>query len=126
MSVQAQILNLLADLKRDLKVSYLLISHDLEAVYYLADQIYIMFRGQIMEVVEDIRTFHSISHPYARRLLSLDGVYEEPDLSDDRKDEHLPGCAYAPFCPLAEDSCSKERPKLTQREEGRSTACLKQ
>ena len=68
-SVQAQILNLLADLKEQNGLSYLLISHDLEAVYYLADVIYIMYQGKIVEIVEDLGRIREVQHPYSRKLL---------------------------------------------------------
>lgn len=68
-SVQAQILNLLADLKKETGMAYVLISHDLKAVYYLADELAVMYEGQIVEQIETMDLFDSLCHPYTRRLL---------------------------------------------------------
>ena len=68
-SVQAQILNLLYDLKQARGVSFLLISHDLEAVYYLSNRIAVMFGGKIVEQIDDISLFGQMRHPYAKALI---------------------------------------------------------
>lgn len=69
-SVQAQILNLLSDLKKELKLTMILVSHDLEAVYYLSDAVTVMYGGYIMEEIDEIFLFEKLCHPYTLRLLS--------------------------------------------------------
>lgn len=125
-SVQAQILNLLADLKQEKGLSYLLISHDLEAVYYLADTIYIMFRGQIVETLEKIEDLKELRHPYARRLLFADArkEYQMEDIFVDEEKEGK-GCCYLRFCPMCEENCEKNRPLLREIAPGHLAACHK-
>ena len=134
-SVQAQILNLLSDLKKEKKLSYLLISHDLEAVYYLADVIYIMYHGQIVEVLEDMEKFKNIAHPYSKRLLFSDMEIEEDEESAVEEigleemqekanaQEENTGCIYRKICPLCSEKCRMERPEMRQIKEGHYVAC---
>lgn len=70
LTVQAQLLNLLSDLKGSLNLTCILVSHDLEAVYYLSDAILVMYGGRVMEQIDDIKDFGALCHPYTRRLLA--------------------------------------------------------
>lgn len=129
-SVQAQILNLLQDLKNELEISYLLISHDLEAVYYLSDSIYVMYGGRIMESIEDINLFDNMKHPYTKKLLSSSPEYrmkntveDIEEISDDSIDASNLGCPYANRCPQATDKCFKERPITKEIEKNHLISC---
>lgn len=113
-SVQAQILNLLADLKQKHHLSYLLISHDLEAVYYLADVIYIMYRGQIAEVLGRFGDFEHLVHPYSRKLLFSDLAAMPDDMSAGemtQREQQETGCSYCAMCPERTERCRIERPQ---------------
>lgn len=126
-SVQAQILNLLTDLKSSLNLTYVLISHDLEAVYYLADAVTVMYGGLVMEEIDDISQFKSMCHPYTRMLLSNAG-----DWSIDMDKEtgvsaagQLSGCPFALRCPYVDRPCRAEAPKLTDAGSGHRIACYR-
>lgn len=127
-SVQAQILNLFADLKEKLGLTYLLISHDLEAVYYLSDEIIIMYGGKIMEHIETIEDFQRLRHPYTKRLLmssfSCRHQYEEVDEAYRELPEEN-GCPYYQRCPYAKGKCKIEMPELKECEKGHFMACWK-
>lgn len=69
-SMQAQILNLLSDLKQELKLTCILVSHDLKAVYYLADALIVMYGGRLVEEIDDIADFPKLCHPYTKCLLA--------------------------------------------------------
>ena len=132
-SVQAQILNLLRDIKEAQGLSYLLISHDLEAVYYLADHLIVMYGGQIMEKIEDISLFNYMKHPYTRRLLSASladsGLKEETQPAEEIymdfgvQKEGYTGCPYYGRCPYAIDHCRTHRPRLQELHKGHYVAC---
>ncbi len=119
-SVQAQILNLLADLRRRLGLTYLFISHDLSVVEYISDRIAVMYLGQIVEIGESERIFAAPKHPYTQALLR---AVPEPDVSTHRKLAVLegnvpspanppPGCRFHTRCPLAFDRCRADEPEL--------------
>lgn len=128
-SVQAQILNLLADLKKELKLTCILISHDLEAVYYLSDTILIMYGGSLMEQLEDIHDFPSLCHPYTRRLLEAhgmtagDGKFQDKMIRLAAGSMKTSGCPYAARCTLASELCFIQKPPVTSLAPGHSIAC---
>jgi len=121
-SVQAQILNLLADLKETFKLSYLLISHDLSVVRYITDYVAVMYLGKVVEFAPTEELFNNPLHPYTQALLS--SVPEpDPSLRRLRKKIILPGeppsalnppsgCRLHPRCPYVMDKCRKEEPEL--------------
>ena len=130
-TVQAQILDLMRDLKRELNTAIIMITHDLGVIAGLSDRVMVMYAGNIVETgtVRDI--FYSPQHPYTEGLLK-----SMPRLDEDKHDkltsipgqppnlQHLPaGCNYRPRCPYATDRCETEEPKLRAAGEGRSKAC---
>ncbi len=119
-SVQAQILNLLADLRSRLGLTYLFISHDLSVVEYISDRIAVMYLGQIVEIGESERIFAAPKHPYTQALLR---AVPEPDVTTYREltvlEGNVPspanppaGCRFHTRCPLAFDLCRTREPVL--------------
>ncbi len=129
-SIQAQVLNLFMDLREDLGLTYLFISHDLGVVEHLSDRVVIMYLGRIVETAPTDDLFREANHPYTQALLA-----EAPRLETDRriyapiKGEipsplHPPsGCHFHPRCPHAMDRCRAEVPKLKEIAPGRVSAC---
>ena len=117
-SVQAQILNLLAELRRDLGLTYLFISHNLAVVEHIASEVAVMYLGRIVERAESERLFAAPRHPYTRALLASVLTPEPglgvPDvgLGDVMPDPANipPGCRFHPRCPVAVARCSTETP----------------
>ncbi len=130
-SVQAQILNLLADLKQDLGLAYLFISHDLGVVRQIADRVYVMYLGQIVEEAESEALFSAPCHPYSEALLEavprlVVGSFERLDvLSGDVPSPLNPpeGCRFHTRCPKVFERCPTEAPGLFQLD-GRSARCF--
>ncbi|MET0312230.1 MAG: oligopeptide/dipeptide ABC transporter ATP-binding protein [Burkholderiaceae bacterium] len=130
-SVQAQILNLLADIKREQGVAYLFVSHDLGVVEYIADTVAVMYLGTIVERAPKGMFFAQPLHPYAQALVAA-----VPSLDPRRRSRHsllqgdvpsaaaLPsGCRFRTRCPLAHDRCASEEPLLREAVPGRFVAC---
>jgi peptide/nickel transport system ATP-binding protein len=121
-SVQAQILNLLAELRRDLGLTYLFISHNLAVVEHIASEVAVMYLGRIVERTESEALFAAPRHPYTRALLASVLTPEPglgvPDvgLGDIMPDPaNIPtGCRFHPRCPAALTRCSSEVPRTTQ------------
>jgi peptide/nickel transport system ATP-binding protein len=129
-SIQAQVLNLFMDLRRDLDLTYLFISHDLSVVEHISDRVVIMYLGRIVEVAETVALFEAPNHPYTQALLR-----EVPRL-DIRKRRYAPvkgeipspldpppGCHFHPRCPDAVARCRAEVPTLARIAPGRWSAC---
>jgi dipeptide transport system ATP-binding protein len=119
-SIQAQVLNLLADLQERLNLAYLFISHDLSVVKHIANDVMVMYLGRVAEYAPRDEIFDHPKHPYTRALLSATPV-PDPERKRERivlKGE-LPsplnppsGCTFNPRCPLAFERCRIERPAL--------------
>jgi peptide/nickel transport system ATP-binding protein len=128
-SVQAQVLNLMTDLKEEHGLTYLFISHDLTVVRHMADRIGVLYLGRLVEEATPEDLFTRPAHPYSAMLIDaaprLDAFGREvvppegeiPDPIDPPK-----GCAFHPRCPLAIDRCRSERPPLAPFGPGR-VAC---
>ena len=128
-SVQAQILNLMKELQQRYGLTYLFISHDLAVVYYISDDVGVMYLGRICELADTHTLFTRPRHPYTRFL--LDAI---PDLELTGR-ERLPvggevpspisppsGCAFHPRCPYADNRCQREVPQLLENQ-GARVAC---
>jgi len=129
-SVQAQILNLLLDLKAEFGLTYLFISHDLAVVEHLVDRLAVMYLGRIVEEGTREQIFSAPRHPYTQALLAS-ALTPEPGLGvpdiglgDVMPDPSNPpsGCAFHPRCPKAQAVCRETRPRLEAGGEGRSRA----
>ncbi len=132
-SVRAQIINLLCDLKDELGISFVFISHDLSTVRYISDWIAVMYLGEVVEYGPAEEVFRAPAHPYTRALLDAAPVLD-PSAEDDRpvsiiKGE-LPspldiprGCGFATRCPHVSELCRTEKPILVQRQPNRKEAC---
>jgi peptide/nickel transport system ATP-binding protein len=128
-SVQAQIINLMKSLQRQLGLTYLLISHNLAVVAHAADRVGVIYLGRLVELAEVRDLFARPRHPYTRMLLAaipdltLSGEPRAP-VAGEAPDPLDPpaGCAFHPRCPHANDRCRQERPELIAAGSG-SVAC---
>ncbi len=130
-SVQAQIINLMQDLQRELGLTYLFISHNLSVVRHISNRIAVMYLGRIVEVAEADALFEHPAHPYTRALLSAVPIAHPDEL----RHRHVlggdvpstmaiaTGCRFNPRCPMAQDRCRSEDPQLLTSANGRQVAC---
>ena len=133
-SVEAQILNLLNELKAKFNLTYIFISHDLNVIEYISDSIMVMYLGQVVEYGPVAEVYANPRHPYTRALLSskptLDPrkrTLEAPIAGDPPNPINpAPGCRFRPRCAFAESCCAEASPPLASVEEGsrHTTACL--
>ncbi|WP_299960698.1 oligopeptide/dipeptide ABC transporter ATP-binding protein [uncultured Roseobacter sp.] len=128
-SVQAQVLNLMSDLKDSFGLTYLFISHDLTVVQHMADRIGVLYLGRLVEEADPDALFDDPKHPYSQMLLAaapqLDSFGRDvPPPTGEIPDPINPptGCAYHPRCPLAADICSQKRPEMRELR-GARVAC---
>ena len=120
-SVQAQVLNLMKKLQKELGLSYLFISHNLAVIHHMADRVGVMYLGRIVEIASRDELFENPRHPYTKMLLGA-----IPDMSGSGKRRiqvagEVPnpltppsGCSFHPRCPLANERCRQETPELLQ------------
>jgi peptide/nickel transport system ATP-binding protein len=118
-SVQAQILNLMKDLQRQLGLTYLFISHNLAVIYQMSDRVGVMYLGRLVEIAAAEQLFAAPRHPYTRLLLDtipsieMTGREREPVAGEVPNPINPPaGCGFHPRCPFANDRCRRERPEL--------------
>jgi len=129
-SVEAQVLNLLLDLKDEFGLTYVFISHDLNVVRYISDRVMVMYLGEVAEIGDAERLFEAPRHPYTAALLS-----SMPSMDPDRRTERAPlagdppnpidppaGCRFHPRCPRAEAVCAQRVPARPAGGDG--VACL--
>ena len=132
-SIQAQVLNLFASLKKARRLTYLFISHDMGVIRHVSDRIIVMYLGRVVEVAAKDELFTHALHPYTRALISAIPV---PDPRAKAREHRLllsgelpspidtpPGCAFAPRCPRAEARCRSEAPALAEMAPRHSAAC---
>jgi oligopeptide/dipeptide ABC transporter ATP-binding protein len=132
-TIQAQILDLLRDLKRRLGMAILLITHNLGIVGDMADRVAVMYAGQIVELAPARELLRRPLHPYTRALIAsvpkLSGGAERltaiPGNVPSRQggSNFPPGCRFAPRCPMARPECSRKIPELIEVEPHRSVRC---
>ncbi|RFP91066.1 ATP-binding cassette domain-containing protein [Rhodobacteraceae bacterium 63075] len=129
-SVQAQVLNLLADLKAEFDLTYLFITHDLAVVEAVSDRIVVLYFGAVVEIgrAEDI--FANPRHPYTKLLADSAPVVGRAIKAPEQKGSELPdplnpppGCAFAGRCPRATELCREQDPELTQMGDDQFAAC---
>lgn len=132
-SVQANILNMLRDIQRDMDLTYLFISHDLAVVEYMSHRIGVMYLGKLVEVGDAEQIFAEPLHPYTRALFSAIPV-PDPEYERRKKVEQLvgeppspidppSGCRFHPRCKYAMDVCREKEPQLRKMGGDRSVAC---
>ncbi len=132
-SVQAQILNLLAELREKFQLSYIFIAHDLSVVRHISDRVAVMYLGKIVEISDAETLYKSPKHPYTEALISAVPL---PDPKEQRKRQliHLEGdvpdpsqpptgCHFHPRCHYATDVCKQETPELREITSGSKVAC---
>jgi len=132
-SIQAQIVNLLEDLRERFGLTYLFIAHDLSVVRHLCQRVAVMYLGRIVELADCDTLFDSPLHPYTRALLDAVPV-PDPRVEAGRTFRPVKGevpspinppsgCAFHPRCPMAVESCSRVRPELRELRPGHWVAC---
>lgn len=132
-SIQAQVLNLMQDLQRDLHLTYIFITHDLSVVKHISDEILVMYLGTMVEKAESRELFRHQYHPYTQALLS---AIPRPQL--EKKQERIllkgeitspieppPMCRFAPRCIYAKESCFASQPELTEETPNHFVACCR-
>ncbi len=132
-SVQAQILNLLTELREKYDLSYIFIAHDLSVVRHISDRVAVMYLGKIVEISDANTLYHSPQHPYTEALISAvplpdpkmqrkrELIHLEGDVPDPSKPPS--GCHFHPRCRYATDICKEETPELRETVPGVRVAC---
>lgn len=130
-SIQAQILNLLVDLKEEYDLTYMFISHNLSVVEHISDRVCVMYLGRVAELAETEELFYTPKHPYTEALLSAIPV-ADPTVKKERivmpgeagNAANLPtGCCFHPRCKYAQECCKKNYPALKEISKGHFVAC---
>ncbi|MCY0876158.1 MAG: ABC transporter ATP-binding protein [Firmicutes bacterium] len=128
-SIRAGVLKLMNELKRDMNLSFLYITHDLASARYFGDRIMVLYGGHVMETAESSDLLRRPMHPYTKLLLAAtpgnpvrqplpETSNQAPDLLEGRK-----GCVFATRCPLVTDLCRNEKPPLQSLDAGHAVAC---
>ncbi len=131
-SIQAQILNLLADLQEEFSLAYLFIAHDLSVVEHIADRVAVMYRGRIVEEASSRDLYRVPIHPYTRALLASIPIPDpsapppgaEPAREPVKAAEQFSGCLFYPRCPRRQDRCRGTSPVLREVAPGHRAACF--
>ena len=132
-SIQAQILNLMENLQKELGLTYIFIAHDLAAVHHISDRIAVMYLGKIVEMSDAETIIRAPKHPYTQALIQAAPI-PDPTIEKNRKHVGLKGdvpspinppsgCAFHPRCPIAVDRCKKDVPELRDLTLAHKAAC---
>ena len=132
-SIQAQVINLLEDLREEFHLTYLFIAHDLSVVRHLCNRVAVMYLGKMVELADSDELFDNPQHPYTQALLSAVPV-PDPSIEAQRAHQVLqgevpspmnppPGCVFHPRCSLAQESCKQGIPSLDEKKPGHWVAC---
>ncbi|MFT8316556.1 MAG: ABC transporter ATP-binding protein [Clostridium sp.] len=132
-SIQAQVVNMLEDLQKDLGLTYLFIAHDLSMVKHISDKIGVMYLGKLVEIAESNELYRNPLHPYTKALLSAIPI-PDPDAAADNKRIMLqgeipspidppPGCRFKDRCSYAKPICKELEPELKDQGNGHCVAC---
>jgi len=132
-SIQAQVINLLEDLREKFNLSYLFIAHDLSVVRHLCHRVAVMYLGRLVELADSDELFDNPLHPYTQALLEAVPI-PDPDVEKQRAHRVMKGevpspinppsgCVFHPRCPLAVGSCAQEVPQLRELKPGHWVAC---
>jgi oligopeptide transport system ATP-binding protein len=131
-SVQAQVINLMQELKDDFGLTYIFVAHDISVVYHISDRIAVMYLGNIVEIGSAEDVYRRPRHPYSRALLSS---VPQPDPRSDKSGRVLlegdiptplakpSGCGFRTRCPIARPECANEVPQFQDRGNGHLVAC---
>lgn len=133
-SIQAQILNLLVDLQRELGLSYLFIAHDLAVIEYISDRVAVMYLGTMVEISPSDKLYEKPLHPYTQALLSAVPI-PDPEIERTREriilegdvpspDVERKGCYFYDRCPKKMDRCKNNIPELKEVEDNHKVACF--
>jgi oligopeptide/dipeptide ABC transporter ATP-binding protein len=130
-SIQAQIINLLQDLQKELKLTYLFIAHDLKVVEHISNRVAVMYLGKVVEIADSESLYRDPRHPYTKALFS---AIPMPEPKSKRQRILLqgdvpspikvpPGCPFHPRCPMVRDNCRVDVPLLEEKAAGHWAAC---
>lgn len=131
-SIQAQIINLLKDFQKELKLTYMFISHDLSVVEYISDEVAVMYLGEVIEKAPTKELFENPMHPYTK---ALNAAVPQPVVRKKKERQIIrgeltspidpaPGCRFRPRCPYAAERCTAPQ-KLTEVREGHFVSCCR-
>ena len=132
-SIQAQVINLLEDLREEFGLTYLFIAHDLSVVRHLCHRVAVMYLGKMVELADCDELYDNPQHPYTKALLSAVPI-PDPAIEADREHQTVKGevpspmnppsgCVFHPRCPLAVDSCGRKIPEFREVKPGHWVAC---
>jgi oligopeptide transport system ATP-binding protein len=132
-SIQSQIVNMLEDMQRELKLTYLFIAHDISVVRHISRRIGVMYLGNLVELAESLELYRHPLHPYTETLLSAVPI-PDPKITRERQRIILdgeipsplnppPGCRFSTLCPRAEKRCAEAAPELREVSPGHQVAC---
>ena len=132
-SIQAQVINLLEDLREQFDLTYLFIAHDLSVVRHISNRVAVMYLGNLVELADGDELFNNPTHPYTRALLDAVPI-PDPIVEEDREHKVIKGevpspmnppsgCVFHPRCPLAVDSCRNSVPEFRELNPGHRVAC---
>ncbi|MET1254700.1 ABC transporter ATP-binding protein [Aliikangiella maris] len=130
-SIQAQILNLLQELQEEMGISYLFISHDLNVVEHVADDVMVMYRGEVVEQGTVAQIFDQPQHPYTQTLFASTPMYNKRFknlTSPNTRQKNIvseSGCGFAQRCDFCDSYCKTHSPKLETKSDGYKIACFK-